>query len=385
MSESKPKKYSAFLSYAEPDLDLAEALYNLLRSLLENPFFAARTLQRVGGKEWRQTVVDGIAQSATFVAIYTRKSIRRPWVLFESGVAEAHGVLRLPARTASVSISNIEPIGKDVPVYDLSDKDSLLELLSLIFASQRQNDTGDARHKIKRVIEQLGEQNRFFKRVIDLSKDRWIFVAGNTPTEKDIEELIWCKKHGDSVKEQLDHVSNELANYTKTLSTALFENGFNVMSCPQVPLVGRQTALSYMEYLKFPPPEISHYRIGGLYPIDRDLRKAIGGTAEFMETFIEGDLGKELDEEWARHLMEFRLSYLAEMEWLILLGGSVGTREEHLAGMEIDTKPCPIPFFGGTALKIWKVMNSDNRPFSDWTPDREVGSVEDVIKYIEKQ
>lgn len=378
----KERRHSAFISYASPDEQLAEAVYDLLKLLDLDPFFAKRSLQRVGGDEWRKQVIDGISSSATFLPIFTRDSVDRPWVLFESGVAEAFKVPRLPVRTSAVDMPDIQSIGKDVTVYDISDETSLFNLLAVIYSRTRKVSYQSALHKIKRFIVPETRERIKLDRVLDLSKDRWIFIAGNKPSFDHIGEIRWIDDESKTQEYRYQQIKEKMSFFSRDLSLALFGAGFRLMSCPQVELVGRQVAFSYLDHINSNNLENSIYRIGGLYPIDRDLRAENESTADYLEGYKEGNLGERLNTEWKDHLIDFRRSYLAEMEWLILLGGSVGTTEEYIASKSLKIKICPIPFFGGAAYEIWKQLPANQRPFPKWTPDKNMKSVGEVVRFL---
>ena len=55
------KKYAVFLSFAQPDRELAEKLSGLFEDIRETVYFAPETLRRsAGGEEWRKHVLQGI-------------------------------------------------------------------------------------------------------------------------------------------------------------------------------------------------------------------------------------------------------------------------------------------------------------------------------------
>ncbi len=49
------------------------------------------------------------------------------------------------------------------------------------------------------------------------------------------------------------------------------------------------------------------------------------------------------------HIVLFRKTYLANQEWLIAIGGNLGTQEEYEAARDCGVKVVSIPCFGGTA------------------------------------
>lgn len=85
--------------------------------------------------------------------------------------------------------------------------------------------------------------------------------------------------------------------------------------------------------------EIRH-KIGGIHPIDRDLRKL--------------NIDESFKSIWKEHLLKFRKRYLEGHEWLIILGGNEGTTEEFDAANDLSVRIFIIPCFRGTGNKLWE-------------------------------
>jgi hypothetical protein len=101
----KQARYAAFLSYADPDKSLVQELAKLFGQFNEQVFFAKVNLPMSGTPEWRRAIAEAVKESASFVHICTRHSLRRPWVLYESGVADACAIPRFAARVSNVARS----------------------------------------------------------------------------------------------------------------------------------------------------------------------------------------------------------------------------------------------------------------------------------------
>ena len=283
--------------------------------------------------------------------IYTRHSVRRPWVLFESGAAEAFGLKRFPVRTAGVSISEIELIGKDVTVFDLFDRNSLTDFLVNVCKA---HDTKEDLLTIQKQIEHLVTDNCCMDAILRLSKARWIFIAGNLAAEKANDKGY----------------RRRLKKFVNDLTVSLLERGFSIASCPQVEDVGKIVSSAYLDYRRKHRTDETHYRIGGLYPVDRFARE-------------ESDLESELQEEWMLHLHEFRKSYLADVECLILVGGNVGTMEEYKAANELKTKVVMVPFFEGTAYHLWKEASEiQQKPYEGWREHEKAKPAKEIAEFL---
>ncbi len=327
------KKHDAFLSFADPDRELAECLSNLFSELNKAPYFAPLDLPKAGTPQWQKVIISAIRQSHAFLPVYTRHSIRRPWVLYESGVADAWNVPRFPARVSSVAISDLDylPSGNNALCYDLSDEESLADLLVNVCLQ-----SGGTREQISPTVRRsLHRMRPTVNRIIVLSKTRWVFIAGNLPNNAfDHDSPVkWHK----SPTEYL----NRLQRFVEALTETLFDEGFSISACPQVPHVGKDAtrkALTCLDSKDLVAPV--DFKIGGIYPIDRVARDA------------ESPMSESAQKKWLRHIMAFRKTYLAQHEWLLIIGGNVGTLDEYKAAKECGVRVFPIPCFGGTGLTI---------------------------------
>jgi hypothetical protein len=326
---TKKKPYAAFLSFAHPDRELVMCLKSLFGQLNKEVFFSLQELRKAKTREWRTKITEAIHDSTCFIPIYTRHSLRREWVLYESGIADAYKLHRLPARVASVSPSDIE----DLPspgafVYDLSEKDLLARLIINVCV----HDGEDEAAFTPRVYN-IVQDSPLAKRVCQLSLTRWVFIAGNYPEDAALPNsgINWFTTR----QEYLDR----LKRFCEMLTEALLDQGFSVSACPQVESVGMHVinrAVSYLDSVQHPSDV--DFSIGGIYPIDRTARKS--------------SLSETARRKWLDHIMEFRKSYLSNQEWIILIGGNEGTKEEHDAARKSKVKVMAIPCFGGTAAVI---------------------------------
>lgn len=351
------KKYIAFLSYADTDKELAKAISRLFQSLKEEVFFASESLdRRDGGVEWRKSLINAIKRSHCFIPIYTRHSIRRPWIMFESGAAEAYGLKRFPARVAGVALEDIESIGKDVQVYRLHELESLTQLCINVCLAKPGNCSEDF---IRSTLPEIIKKNRYAKSILELSKIRWIFIAGNQPQE--IDSQISFLPHFRSKLQYLD----ELQKYVEALTLELIKEGFGIASCPQVDAVGRVVSTKYFQYTTENPKEKAHYRIGGFY-----LRES-------------PELEGKMQELWWQQISKFRKSYLKDVDRLVVIGGGSGTQQEYQAALELGIKIALVPFFGGTAYQLWFNSNIDRRrPYDRWIEKKGVLPSRELVEYF---
>lgn len=99
-SEAKPAQRSAtdnplvFISHDNRDADLAEAFANLLTDASGGIVKSFRSSDKKGtsgiefGDEWYRAIMGKLDTATDVVALLTARSINRPWILYESGVAK---------------------------------------------------------------------------------------------------------------------------------------------------------------------------------------------------------------------------------------------------------------------------------------------------------
>jgi hypothetical protein len=230
---------------------------------------------------------------------------------------------------ASVSPSDIE----DLPspgafVYDLSEKEMLASLITKVCVYDGEDEDTFA-PKVLNVV----QNSPLAEKVIQLSRTRWVFVAGNYPENAALPSsgINWFITR----QEYLDR----LKRFCEMLTEALLDQGFSICACPQVEAVGMHVSAKAVAYLdKTQHPSHVDFAIGGIHPIDREARKS--------------SLSETARRKWLDHIMEFRKSYLSNQEWIILIGGNEGTKEEHDAAKKSKVKVMPIPCFGGMAATL---------------------------------
>jgi hypothetical protein len=127
-----------FVSHDHRDAELAEAFENLISDASAGVVKCFRSSDKLGtsgieyGSNWYQAVMENLDEASAVVALLTRNSIDRPWILYEVGVAKgmtdttAFGlVLGVPLDAASRG-----PFAQFQ--NSASDEDSLVKLVSQI-------------------------------------------------------------------------------------------------------------------------------------------------------------------------------------------------------------------------------------------------------------
>jgi hypothetical protein len=89
-----------FISHDSRDAELAEAFGKLLKSVSTGMIKTFRSSDRKGadgidfGEEWYKRLMTALQSTSDVVCIFTERSLDRPWILFEAGVAK--GKLNTP-------------------------------------------------------------------------------------------------------------------------------------------------------------------------------------------------------------------------------------------------------------------------------------------------
>lgn len=91
---SKSANPLVFISHDTRDAELAEAFSNLLKSVSAGVLKSFRTSDRRGnqgieyGIEWYPEIIKNIQGASDVVCLLTKRSVDRPWILFEAGMAK---------------------------------------------------------------------------------------------------------------------------------------------------------------------------------------------------------------------------------------------------------------------------------------------------------
>jgi hypothetical protein len=91
---SKSPNPLVFISHDTRDGELAESFSNLLKSVSAGVLKSFRTSDRKGnqgieyGVEWYPEIIKNIQGASDVVCLLTKRSVNRPWILFEAGMAK---------------------------------------------------------------------------------------------------------------------------------------------------------------------------------------------------------------------------------------------------------------------------------------------------------
>jgi len=91
---NKTNNSLVFISHDTRDADLAEEFSNLLKSASAGALKSFRSSDKKGtqgieyGLDWYPAIMDKIDEASDVVCLLTQRSVERPWILYEAGVAK---------------------------------------------------------------------------------------------------------------------------------------------------------------------------------------------------------------------------------------------------------------------------------------------------------
>lgn len=126
-----------FISHDSRDADLAESFSNLLRSVSAGMLKSFRSSDKKGtegiefGDEWYKRLMEKLVTASDVVCLLTERSLGRPWILYEAGVAK--GKLETPVHGLAIGVPLSSVTGSG-PFYQFQNsddsEDSLKKLVS---------------------------------------------------------------------------------------------------------------------------------------------------------------------------------------------------------------------------------------------------------------
>ena len=102
-----------FISHDTRDAELAEAFSKLLRSVsagIIKTFHSSDKKTADGidfGDEWYKRLMDKLQSTSDVVCLFTERSLERPWILFEAGVAKGKLNILLSGIALGVPLSRV--------------------------------------------------------------------------------------------------------------------------------------------------------------------------------------------------------------------------------------------------------------------------------------
>jgi hypothetical protein len=154
-----------FLSHDSRDAELAEAFSRLLKSVSAGMLKTFRSSDKTGsegiefGDDWYKRLMAKLDSASDVVCLLTERSIDRPWILYETGVAK--GKMNTPVHGVALGI----PLGQvsTGPFYQFQNSDDSEEALTKLVLQLCQRvpalepDEGVVRNQVKTFKEKTDE------------------------------------------------------------------------------------------------------------------------------------------------------------------------------------------------------------------------------------
>lgn len=335
------KNHDIFISFALRDEDTAKQLKKTLELCGLRVYCSVNESY---GEKFEDKIIDAISHSALFLAIYTPVYGASRYCDFERGLAVANNLPIFAARTSDVAPDSIQslPGASGLFSHNISTVDGAETLLKNIFC-----------HLDPIIATQCAFDGQPTKELIeDLAHGasrRTAFIAGSVPIDRRDLDEIRMRDHF----VELDHAPAEqkLAAIADDTTRGLLRAGFIVGSWPVVPGVGNPVFRSAHQFAREDQCDEPLHQIGGIWP---------GYAQQREELRIAGvHLSAAEDRHFARVFADFRVQYLRHYDWVVILGGQSGTREEFNVAREIDgIRIVTVPALGGTGRNVWEDRQS---------------------------
>lgn len=151
---TKRARTLVFISHDNRDADLAEAFANLLSDVSAGMLKSFRSSDKKGssgiefGTEWYKAIMSQLSDATDVVALLTKHSIDRPWILYEAGVAKGKLDTNVLGIALGVPLEKVStgPFGQFQNCGD--DEDSLTKMVIQLL---RRNPDASPREEAVRV------------------------------------------------------------------------------------------------------------------------------------------------------------------------------------------------------------------------------------------
>jgi hypothetical protein len=183
-------KTLVFISHDSRDADLAEAFANLLTDVSAGTLKSFRSSDKKGtsgiefGVEWYTAIMSQLGDATDVVALLTQRSIERPWILYEAGVAKGKLDTNVLGIALGVPLDKVSsgPFGQFQNCAD--DEDSLTKLVLQLI--RRNPEAAPREDAVKMQVKVFRDAaNKIIK-----EKDKVIAPAANASDDSNIAKLF---------------------------------------------------------------------------------------------------------------------------------------------------------------------------------------------------
>jgi hypothetical protein len=207
-----------FLSHDSRDTEIAAEFSSLLKRSsigLLSCFFSSDNKGTSGiefGQEWFTKIKDQIKQSVHLVCLLTNKSVGRPWILFEAGIAKGLESTPVTALLLGNISANVGPLGHLQNCHD--DDDSITKLIQqLIRQSYPESQPDINKDAIKR------EVKKFKRSVNKILRSQAADMNSRNPDSKQPEAIV-------EFLEKIKKNTAEAMGFGDNMNTDLFFSSF---------------------------------------------------------------------------------------------------------------------------------------------------------------
>jgi hypothetical protein len=160
-SISRSAKTLVFISHDSRDADMAEAFANLLTDVSAGTLKSFRSSDKKGtsgiefGTEWYTAIMSQLDDATDVVALLTQRSIDRPWILYEAGVAKGKLDTNVLGIALGVPLDKVSsgPFGQFQNCAD--DEESLTKLVMQLL--NRNPDAAPRQEAVQRQVKVFSE------------------------------------------------------------------------------------------------------------------------------------------------------------------------------------------------------------------------------------
>lgn len=160
-SISRSTKTLVFISHDSRDADMAEAFANLLTDVSAGTLKSFRSSDKKGtsgiefGTEWYTAIMSQLDDATDVVALLTQRSIDRPWILYEAGVAKGKLDTNVLGIALGVPLDKVSsgPFGQFQNCAD--DEESLTKLVMQLL--NRNPDAAPRQEAVQRQVKVFSE------------------------------------------------------------------------------------------------------------------------------------------------------------------------------------------------------------------------------------
>lgn len=192
-------KNSVFISHSSYDKEVVKILSELIRKVSLNQiqvWYSNDTDVKGGflvGENWYESIIKNLRKSHVVISFITPNSNNQPWILYESGYAEALSNCILVPVKFSINVNNISVPLQHKQIYNLSGVEDLhiflsklLDLFNILYDRDVFNDIGSKYSKKMRGSwkehESLINEYNITRNIVDRLEQKFDYYLGNFNT-----------------------------------------------------------------------------------------------------------------------------------------------------------------------------------------------------------